>query len=116
MRYVIGLDIGGTKCAVTVGSADGNNVKVIEKQGFATNEVSTTDEFFVKVFEIIDSFKANYNFDAIGISCGGPLDENKGVIICPPHLPLLHGVPISKILTERYGVPAHLRNDANACA
>lgn len=116
MRYIIGLDVGGTKCAVTIGSAEGSNVKVLDKCGFATGEVKTSDEFFGKVFEIIDGFKQNYSFDAIGISCGGPLDENNGVIICPPHLPLLHGVEISKILTERYSVPAFLRNDANACA
>ena len=116
MRYIIGLDIGGTKCAVTVGSAEGSNVKVLKKQGFATCEVKSAEEFFERIFEIIDSFKAEFNFDAIGISCGGPLDETKGVIICPPHLPLLHGVEISKVLTDRYSIPAYLRNDANACA
>ena len=116
MKYIIGLDIGGTKCAVTLGSAEGSDVKVLLKKGFATSEVKTADEFFKRVFEIIDGFKSEYDFDAIGISCGGPLDETKGIIICPPHLPLLHGVEITKILTERYNVPAYLRNDANACA
>lgn len=116
MRYIIGLDIGGTKCAVTVGSAEGSNVKVLDKKGFTTKEVKTADEFFKKVFEIIDDFKLNYTFDAIGISCGGPLDENRGIILCPPHLPLLHGVNIVDILNGRYSVPVYLRNDANACA
>lgn len=116
MRYIIGLDIGGTKCAVTVGSAENSNIKVLKKQGFATCEVKNAEEFFEKVFYIIDGFKLEYSFDAIGISCGGPLDEIKGIIICPPHLLFLHGVEISKILTDRYSVPAYLRNDANACA
>lgn len=116
MKYVIGLDIGGTKCAVTVGSANKCNIDVLKKQAFATNGIKTADEFFERVFNIINSFKAEYIFEAIGISCGGPLDETKGIIICPPHLPLLHGVKISEILTDRYNVPVYLRNDANACA
>ena len=48
MRYIIGLDVGGTKCAVTIGSAEGSDVKVLDKKGFATNEVKTSDEFFKK--------------------------------------------------------------------
>ena len=53
---------------------------------------------------------------AIGISCGGPLDEGRGMILSPPNLPGWDEVPITAMLTDRFGVPAYLCNDANACA
>ena len=39
--------------------------------------------------------------DAIGISCGGPLDSKKGIIMCPPNLPDWDNVPLVE-LTEAY--------------
>lgn len=54
--------------------------------------------------------------DVIGISCGGPLDSKKGVIMSPPNLPGWDDVHIVEYLKKRYGVPVFLQNDANACA
>ncbi|MFQ9680865.1 MAG: ROK family protein [Ruthenibacterium lactatiformans] len=38
------------------------------------------------------------------------------MIQAPPNLPLWDEVPICALLSERYGCPAYLQNDANACA
>ena len=32
MIYAVGFDIGGTKCAVSLGEVDGGNIRVIERQ------------------------------------------------------------------------------------
>ncbi|MBI4602324.1 MAG: ROK family protein [Planctomycetes bacterium] len=53
---------------------------------------------------------------AIGISGGGPLDPERGVILSVPNLPGWVDVPIARILSERLGVTAWIENDANACA
>ena len=53
---------------------------------------------------------------AIGISCGGPLDSEKGVIMSPPNLPGWDDVPIVKILQEAFEIPTFLQNDADAGA
>jgi glucokinase len=52
----------------------------------------------------------------IGISCGGPLDSQKGIIYSPPNLPGWDNVPVVKFFSEKYGVPAAIQNDANAGA
>ena len=56
------------------------------------------------------------NVANVGISCGGPLDSKTGVIMSPPNLPGWDDVPVLKFFADRYGVPVHLQNDANACA
>ena len=54
--------------------------------------------------------------EKIGISCGGPLDSKRGIIMGPPNLPGWDNVEIVKQIEAHYGVSAHLQNDANACA
>lgn len=51
-----------------------------------------------------------------GVSCGGPLDAARGVILSPPNLPGWNRVAIAGELTARFGGRAFLMNDANACA
>jgi glucokinase len=53
---------------------------------------------------------------AVGISCGGPLDSEKGLILSPPNLPGWDSVPIVELLREKTGLPCFIENDANACA
>jgi glucokinase len=54
--------------------------------------------------------------EAIGISCGGPLDRKRGVIQSPPNLPTWNDVPIVATLREEFKVDCRLENDANAGA
>lgn len=116
MKYFIGLDIGGTKCAVTVGHSLNGQISVDEKIKFMTAECADKNAFFEKVFAAFERFLSKYPVKAVGISCGGPLNEKSGKIIAPPLLPLLHNTEIVKIISERCKIPAYLRNDANACA
>ena len=107
----IGIDIGGTKCAVIKGvrRADGG-IEIIDKIRVETVKFSETLD------KIFDAVEALMPCDRIGISCGGPLDENKGIIMSPPNLPGWDDVHITEMLTERFNVPAKICNDANACA
>lgn len=103
----IGIDIGGTKCAVVLGNDQG---QVVKKIRFATTEKEETLE---KFFSAISEFG---ECQSIGISCGGPLDEEKGLILSPPNLPGWDRVPIVDMIQERFRIPAKIMNDANACA
>lgn len=103
----IGIDIGGTKCAVVKGNVD---TGVREKIGFPT----TTPDGTIR--EIFSAVRKLMPAEAIGISCGGPLDEKKGVIMSPPNLPGWDNVPITAMLEAEFGIKAYLCNDANACA
>ncbi len=115
-RKIIGLDVGGTKCAVTAGIAVEGELKILDKRGFSTDTSKSAGEMLEQFFEILDEFIPKYGADAIGISCGGPLDSKKGIIVSPPNLPNLHGLAIVDAFKEKYGIPAFLQNDANACA
>lgn len=109
MNEYIGIDIGGTKISVIRGDAAGN---ILEKKKFATK---TKDETLKEIFEGVSELM-NEHVTSIGVSCGGPLNSKTGVILGPPNLPGWDEVPITDMLTETFGIPAYLKNDADACA
>ena len=108
MSLITGVDIGGTKCAVVLGNEDGT---VIKKLRFPT--AKTPEETIEKIISAIDELGVG---ESIGISCGGPLDEKRGIIMSPPNLPGWDNIHIAEMLEKRFSVPVGLRNDANACA
>ena len=113
----IGLDIGGTKCAISAGESEGGAIKILSREEFPTAGLSwhqVLDEF-AKRIEAISS-PVPSSLAAIGISCGGPLDSKRGVIMSPPNLPGWDDVPVVKFFEERFHVPTAVQNDANACA
>ena len=117
--YYIGYDIGGTKCAVSLGSVENDNITILGKRQFPTQgaplEVlgSMADEMEILLSENGLKFS---DITRAGISCGGPLDSVRGVILSPPNLPGWDEIPATDFLFERTGVETRLQNDANACA
>lgn len=122
-EYVIGIDIGGTKCAVLLGrtGAGEDGYKILERLCFKTEAFRGPDPAIEKIIESIHLLLTKHNLTkeeiaGIGISCGGPLDHVTGVIKSPPNLYGWNNVPIVKILKEEFHIPAYIQNDANACA
>ena len=117
-RLFVGVDIGGTKCAITLGLGGSGTVEIKDKESFPTTDVDGTisdiKEGIKKVF--LRNSLGTGDIYSIGISCGGPLDSSKGIIMSPPNLPGWDNIPITRILEEEFGVRAAVHNDANACA
>ena len=111
MKVAVGLDIGGTKCAISTGECAADSIKILSREEFPTAGLSwrqVLDEFARRI--------GGLDVQSIGISCGGPLDSKLGVILSPPNLPGWDEVPIVKFFADRFGVPVAVQNDANACA
>ena len=113
MRYV-GFDVGGTKCAVTVATVENGRVTFEGKRAFPTPEAwqEAVEQMFCAAEELLGDKRA----DACGFSCGSPLDAEKGIVLAPPNLPTWDHVPVTELAKARFGIPAFLENDANACA
>lgn len=117
-RLLAGVDIGGTKCAVTLGLPESGGIVIKDKLRFPTTDVEgTIRDIKSALREVMErNGLGSEGISAIGISCGGPLDSRTGVIMSPPNLPGWDNIPIVRILSEEFGVPAAVHNDANACA
>jgi glucokinase len=122
MNFIIGIDIGGTKCAVILGEYNEDGaINILDKIAFPT-DVQRGNEFTInKILEAVDSILEKNNLNAksvkrIGISCGGPLDSKRGIIMSPPNLIGWDKIHITEIIEKKYGIKTKLQNDANACA
>lgn len=117
-KNLIGLDIGGTKCAITYGVNRNENIVLKDKIMFNTTDVNQTIERIINEISVMMSkHKLNHiNTTAIGISCGGPLDSKQGIVMSPPNLPGWNNIPIVDIISKKFKVPVFIQNDANACA
>ncbi|MGD0754795.1 MAG: ROK family protein [Bacteroidales bacterium] len=119
---IAGIDIGGTKCAVILGHlSHGGEIKVLDKVVYTTSDYATPERMLPKlkngISEILKKQKLSVmDITAIGISCGGPLDSKKGVVMSPPNLPGWNEVHIVEYFENQFSIPASIQNDANACA
>lgn len=111
---MIGFDIGGTKCAISIGEEKNGRIEIKEKRTIPTDLSISPYEMIDKMLGLVKVMTDN--IDVIGISCGGPLDAKKGVILSPPNLPGWDEVKIVEYLADKCGAKAYLENDANACA
>jgi glucokinase len=115
-KYYLGIDIGGTKCAVIAGM---ENMKILDKINFPTETRKGPDHAITMLLNgahLITEKLGLPGLKAIGISCGGPLDSKKGIVLSPPNLPGWDNIHIVQLFKDKFNVPVYLQNDANACA
>jgi glucokinase len=117
-RAVLSLDIGGTKLAVGVVTEDGRTHGLIVEP---TRREEGPDVIVPRLFAmghraIAASGLPAESIQAVGISCGGPLDAGAGILTGPLHLPGWVDLPIVALAERDFGLPAVLENDATAGA
>ena len=106
IMFSLGIDIGGTKCAVVLGKdKPGDNVTefILDKIKFPTDVSrgwrAVVDEILLQCDTLLSgNGVSREELIGVGISCGGPLDSKRGIINCPPNLPDWDGVPIVSIV------------------
>lgn len=109
----IGIDLGGTKTAVGVVSADG----IIIRKKVVT---SPWDKGMAKVVSTICSIileLMDNSIETIGIAAGGRVDYEKGIV--SDGVPLADdylGYPLADMISKAIHRPVILENDANAAA
>lgn len=111
---MVGFDIGGTKCAVTVGEIQNGTLRILKKKVMPTDHGTTPYKMIDRMCRT--AMEMTNDFSYVGISCGGPLDSHEGVILSPPNLPGWDHVEIVRFVEEKLGGKVALQNDANACA
>ncbi|MBN2853461.1 MAG: ROK family protein [Clostridia bacterium] len=123
--YLVGIDIGGTKCAVVLGKPRNQSdptkdeIDVIDKIKFPTEP--GVDIMISKLFSAVEDILVRNNVNrkdipVMGINCGGPLNSKEGIIISPPNLIGWINVPIVRIFEEKFKIKCKLQNDAKAGA
>ena len=111
----LGLDIGGTKIAAGVVDGTGRvHAFALEPTHASRGPEEGLERLFALGRSAIEA--SGLDVDAVGIGCGGPLDDVQGILVAPPHLPGWEGLELAARAEESFGRPAVLENDATAAA
>ena len=111
-KYVVGVDLGGTKIYTALVDLEGNIIKekAVETLAFE-GENAVMGRIIDTINYVIDGYEKNL-IKSIGIGSPGPLDVKNGVIIENSNLPFKN-FEIVKTIRETYDLPTYLDNDAN---
>ncbi len=114
--YVVGIDIGGTNTVFGIVDARGT---IIASGSIKTGKHSKiedyVDELHENLFQLLEKNDAIGKIAGIGV--GAPNGNYfNGTIEFAPNLPWRGVLPLADMLTERFGIPVALTNDANAAA
>ena len=114
MRYIVGIDIGGTNIVVGVVAEDGSEVRGLVSE--PTHVESGPDAIVGRITELARAARAQADRDVIGVGIGapGPLDTKAGIVLLTPNLGWTN-MPLRDRLAAALGLRATLDNDAN-CA
>lgn len=113
-KYVIGIDLGGTKISTALADENG---QVISSTTVATNAVDGENAVLNRIISTVEKVIqegniGNEEIKAIGIGSPGPLDSEKGMIICTPNLPFVNFDLVTP-LKSKFNTDVYLDNDAN---
>ncbi len=114
--YVVGIDIGGTNTVFGIVDARGT---IIASGSIKTNKFNEVEDYVNELHtELLRLLEQNNATDKImGIGVGAPNGNYfNGTIEFAPNLPWRGVIPLAQMLTDRFGIPVSLTNDANAAA
>lgn len=121
MRFVVGVDLGGTNIVVGTVAEDGSTLYGVRADWTRPEEGSAA--VISRIGRLVEESIAEAGrvggitrdrISGVGIGAPGPLDREAGVVLVTPNLGWKN-LPLRQLVSEATGLPATLDNDAN-CA
>ncbi len=115
VRYVVGIDLGGTNIVVGTVAEDGSEVLgLVSAPTLADQGGDAVIARIVKLARASIAEARGREIVGVGIGSPGPLDTKTGVVILTPNLGWTN-MPLRDRVADALGLPGTLDNDAN-CA
>jgi glucokinase len=114
--YVLGIDIGGTNTVFGIVDTRG---AVIASASIKTAKHNNIEDYIDDLYtEASRLIEANDAVDKVGgIGIGAPnANYFTGMIEDAPNLPWPSPIPLAKLVSDKFGIPVAITNDANAAA
>lgn len=116
-KYVVGVDLGGTKILTALADSNGKIVERVRVDTGAQDSVEVVvQRINDTVLQVIE--KAGIEKDEVarvGVGTPGPLDIEKMIVLTAPNLNWIN-VPLVEMMEKELGLTVSLENDANAAA
>lgn len=119
---LLGIDIGGTKLGLCVGTQDGSvlaqEIAPMDHSREPADILMSARARLLEMAGSVDACAVDAGIIAVGAACPGPLDYRAGCFLDPPNMPRWHGFAVRDALAQLFPAPARtaIMNDANATA
>lgn len=117
MRYVIGVDLGGTNLRAGLVDAKG---AILFDTKVDTKVEEGSQAIFGRMVTLIKTVQQQVpqggSVAGVGIGVPGPLDPFAGFVFAMPNIAGFENTPLRQMLTDATGLDIELGNDANAAA
>ncbi len=110
MKCYIGVDLGGTNVRVAKITEDGQVLSQVKGPSYGTEGPA---KVMANIKEMIREIPGWNEASGIGVGVPGPVDKKSGSMVLSSNLPGFTGYPMAKELSDEFGMPAYLDNDAN---
>jgi len=119
VRFVLGIDIGGTNLVVGAVAEDGSALHALRSEPTRSEEGSDAvlrrlGAMGRAVMDETRKAVPGAVFVGVGAGAPGPLDTKRGIVLLTPNLGWVN-LPLRQLLQDALGMPAAIDNDAN-CA
>ncbi len=115
-EYAVAADVGGGHARIGI-VLPGGSLESVANVPFALSDGPTAGlQRLASLLEELIESRGAAGLRGVGLSLPGPVDVEAGVVDLPSRMPGWNGFPVASWLTERFGVPAAVDNDANCMA
>ncbi|MBL8146497.1 MAG: ROK family protein [Anaerolineae bacterium] len=113
-EYVIGVDLGGTRMRAALMDDD---LAIRAREETLTHAENGFEANLDRMKNLILSvWPAGQTVEGIGVSIPGPTNPFTGVVELGTNLKGWAHIPLAELLSQEFGVPVYLGNDANVAA
>jgi len=116
MKYIIGVDVGGTKIKTILMNKDGKIFREIKINTEANKGKNKVIENIVKSINFVSGDVKKLLIIGVGIGVPGLLNENKDRVLKLPNIKGFNNINLKKILEDRTKLKIKLENDASCMA
>jgi glucokinase len=111
--YIVAVDLGGTQIRAALCSTGGQFFRRVARPTQAQEgQEAVIGRIAQTITEATEGVAAT-DVAGIGIGAPGPLNPTTGIVLAAPNLPGWVDVPLRTLISERFGRPTFLGNDAN---
>jgi glucokinase len=117
-KYILGVEIGGTKLQLAIGTLDGDILKLIQGSVNPVEGAPGILDWLGANIPVMmtKAQEMNGEFKAIGCGFGGPINTPKGEVLKSVQIMGWSGFPIRSWFEDNFNLPAVIANDTNAGA
>ncbi|MCU1448997.1 MAG: hypothetical protein JWP02_1167, partial [Acidimicrobiales bacterium] len=112
MKLALAVDVGGTKLAAGLVTADGD---LVTSATSPTPRVEDPETLFSVLVDLCDAVGGDGEVAVCGVGCGGPMSAG-GEQVSPLNIPAWRGFPLCRRMADATGLPTFVDNDAKALA